>query len=101
MSGSKVLSTRPGGKELMAHLQAGVVNLVALKLESPLPGRRRLPAQTKTGTGPGVSLHLVDFGGTTINTGSAMGRMFLTMTAAFAELERNLIASARSRPWPT
>jgi DNA invertase Pin-like site-specific DNA recombinase len=31
-------------------------------------------------------------GGQSINTASAMGRMMLTMMAAFAELERNLIA---------
>jgi DNA invertase Pin-like site-specific DNA recombinase len=31
-------------------------------------------------------------GGQTLNTATAMGRMFLTMTVAFAELERNLIA---------
>lgn len=37
-------------------------------------------------------MHLVDIGGQSMNTGSAMGRMFLTLMAGFAELERNLIA---------
>lgn len=40
----------------------------------------------------GVAMHLLDMGGQAINTASAMGRMFLTMTGGFAELERNLIA---------
>ena len=40
----------------------------------------------------GTTLHLFDMGGTCLNTGSAMGRMFLTMAAGFAELERNLIS---------
>jgi len=31
-------------------------------------------------------------GGQTLNTATSMGRMFMTLTAAFAELERNLIA---------
>ena len=31
-------------------------------------------------------------GGQAIDTSSAMGRMFLTMAAGFAELERNLIS---------
>jgi len=31
-------------------------------------------------------------GGQTLNTATALGRMFLTLTAAFAELERNLIS---------
>ena len=32
----------------------------------------------------------MDVGGQTINTAAAIGRMFLTMVAGFAELERNL-----------
>jgi site-specific DNA recombinase len=36
-------------------------------------------------------LHLVDHGGQSINTASAVGRMFLTMLAGFAEFERGLI----------
>lgn len=38
----------------------------------------------------GVSLHLVEMGGQSLSTGSAMGRMFLTLMAGCAELERNL-----------
>lgn len=48
--------------------------------------------QTRTWDRAGVALHLVDMGGQTLNTATAMGRMFLTMTAAFAEFERNLNA---------
>lgn len=40
----------------------------------------------------GVSLHLIDMGGASLDTSSAMGRMFLTMAAGFAEMERNLTA---------
>lgn len=36
--------------------------------------------------------HLVDMGGQSLNTASAMGRFFLNMMAGVAELERNLIA---------
>ena len=38
----------------------------------------------------GVGLHLLDMGGSAIDTSSAMGKMFLTMAAGFAEMERNL-----------
>jgi site-specific DNA recombinase len=37
-------------------------------------------------------VHLVDMGGQSINTGSSMGKMMLTMLAGFAEFERNMIA---------
>ena len=36
--------------------------------------------------------HLVDMGGQSLNTASAMGRFSLNMMAGVAELERNLIA---------
>jgi DNA invertase Pin-like site-specific DNA recombinase len=48
--------------------------------------------QTKAWDKAGVSLHLVDMGGQSLSTGSAMGRMFLTLMAGCAELERNLVA---------
>jgi site-specific DNA recombinase len=38
-----------------------------------------------------VSLHLVDLGGQTVDTSTAMGRFFLTVMAGAAELERNLV----------
>jgi DNA invertase Pin-like site-specific DNA recombinase len=39
-----------------------------------------------------VALHLVDHGGQSINTKTAVGRMFLTMLAGFAQMERQLTA---------
>ena len=44
----------------------------------------------------GIALHLVDVGGETINTAAAMGRMFPTMMAGFAELELSFF-TANSR----
>jgi DNA invertase Pin-like site-specific DNA recombinase len=48
--------------------------------------------QTKAWDHAGVTLHLIDMGGASINTASAMGRILLTTMAGFAELERNLVA---------
>ena len=39
-------------------------------------------------------MHLLDMGGMALNTGTAMGRMWLTMLAGFAEFERNLMGGA-------
>lgn len=44
----------------------------------------------------GKALHLVEMGGAPMNTRSAMGRMFLTMLAGFAEFERKLISERTS-----
>ena len=43
-----------------------------------------------------IALHLVDLGGQTLDTSSAMGRFFLTVMAGAAELERNLIRERTS-----
>jgi len=39
-----------------------------------------------------VVLHLIDMGGASLHTRSAMGKFFIGMAASFAELERNLIS---------
>ena len=93
VSASKPIAKRPGGAELARLLaEHGATHVVALKLDRLF--RNAVDALNTAGTWDkaGVALHLVDMGGQTINTGSAMGRMFFTLTAAFAELERNLIA---------
>ncbi len=40
----------------------------------------------------GVSLHVIDMGGASLDTRSAIGKSFLQIAAVFAELERNLIS---------
>ena len=37
----------------------------------------------------GVALHILDMGGQAIDTSTAIGRMFLTMTAGFAEFNES------------
>lgn len=97
VSAGKPLSTRPGGQELLSLIASGAAqHVVALKLDRIFRDAAEALTQTKAWDNAGLSLHLVDMGGQALNTGSAMGRMFLTMTAAFAELERNLI-SERTR----
>jgi len=93
VSASKPLASRPGGAELLrliAEHQAG--HVVALKLDRLFRDTADALTRTREWDKAGLALHLVDMGGQTLNTASAMGRMFLTMTAAFAELERNLIS---------
>lgn len=93
VSASKPLASRPGGSELLRQLAAGQVqHVVTLKLDRLFRDAADALVLTRDWDRAGVALHLVDMGGQTINTGSAMGRMFLTMMAGFAELERNLIS---------
>jgi DNA invertase Pin-like site-specific DNA recombinase len=65
---------------------------VCLKLDRVFRDAEDALRQTKAWDKAGIALHLVDMGGHSLNTGSAMGRMFLTLMAGCAELERNLVA---------
>lgn len=97
VTASKALSTREGGRELEHLLSSGQVQHVAgVKLDRLFRDAADALQVTRAWDRAGVALHLVDMGGQTINTATAMGRMFLTLMAGFAELERNLI-SERTR----
>jgi DNA invertase Pin-like site-specific DNA recombinase len=93
VSASKALSDRPGGSELLSMVGKGKVgHVVALKLDRLFRDAADALNQTRIWDKAGIALHLVDMGGQTLNTASAMGRFFLNMMAGVAELERNLIA---------
>ena len=93
VSGGKPLATRPCGEDLLRLVtRKKVKHVVALKLDRLFRDAEDALHQTKVWDANGVALHLVDMGGQTVNTATAMGRYFLTMMAGFAELERNLIA---------
>ncbi len=65
---------------------------MALKLDRLFRNAADALIESKAWDNAGIALHLVDMGGQTINTASAMGRFFLSMMSSFAELERNLIS---------
>jgi DNA invertase Pin-like site-specific DNA recombinase len=93
ISGSTPIAQRPGGAQLPALLrQHKAEHVVAMKLERLFRDAEDALRQTRAWDKAGIALHVLDMGGQSINTASAMGRMFLTMVAGFAELERNLIA---------
>ena len=93
VSASIALADRPGGAQLLDLVQKRQVgHVVALKLDRLFRDAADALTQTRAWDRAGIAMHLIDVGGQTINSSTAMGRMFLTMMAGFAELERNLIA---------
>lgn len=97
ISGAVSLCDRPGGIKIAASLKKHKAqHVVALKLDRLFRDAADALTQTKTWDELGIGLHLIDIGGQSINTSTAMGRMFLTMMSGFAELERNLIAERTS-----
>ncbi|HEY6345101.1 MAG TPA: recombinase family protein [Bryobacteraceae bacterium] len=86
------LSKRPAGAKIRALLESGICHVVALKLDRLFRNAIDALATTEEWNEAGISLHLVDMHGMAVDTGSSIGKMFLTMLAAFAEFERNIIS---------
>jgi DNA invertase Pin-like site-specific DNA recombinase len=96
-SAFKKLTARPGGKRLVQLVRSGKVGaVVALKLDRPFRNTVDCLSMLNAWERDGVGVHLVDLGGSAVDTSSATGKMFLTMLAGFAEFERNL-TSERTR----
>lgn len=93
ISGSVPLADRPEGARLAEMVSSGKVShVIALKLDRLFRSAVDALATTAAWDKHGIALHLVDMGGQSLNTGSAMGRMMLTMMAGFAQFERDLTA---------
>ena len=93
ISGTVPLADRPEGSRVAEMVSSGKVrHVIALKLDRLFRSAVDALATTAEWDKSGIALHLVDMGGSSLNTGSAMGRMMLTMMAGFAQFERDLTA---------
>lgn len=92
ISGSIPLEDREGGKKLVALTKTKKVSgVIAIRLDRLFRDASNCLSVTNAWDKSSITLHLIDLCGQSIDTSSAMGKMFLTLSAAFAELERNLI----------
>lgn len=88
VSGTIPLKTRPEGSQLVS---TSAQHIVATRLDRLFRSASDCLVQTEKWQEQKVSLHLIDMGGMSLNTGSSMSKVFLHMLAAFAEFERNQI----------
>lgn len=84
------LAKRPGGQRLLAQLGPAVPNVVVLKFDRMF--RNTLDALTTIAAfkESGIHLHALDFGGSAIDTSTALGQLIVTMRAGFAQMERDI-----------
>jgi len=93
VSAGKPLSKRPAGRDMLDALKrSGAGAVIILKLDRAFRNALDCLTNVETWEKNGVALHIVDMGGNALDTSSAMGKMFLTMSAGFAEMERTLIS---------
>ena len=91
VSASIPIANRPAGGLLMADVASGRVKaVVAVRLERIFRDCVDCLMTVRSWDKIGVALHLIDLGGQTLDTSTAIGRFFLTVMSGAAELERNL-----------
>lgn len=91
VSGTVPIHKRPGWEE-----PPPASAVVAVKLDRLFRSATDALDATRRWNEHGITLHLVDLGGSSVDTSSAMGRFLLTVLAGAAEMERNLIAERTS-----
>jgi len=93
VSGGIPLWERPKGGKLKRMLNTGnYEHIITMKLDRMFRLVSDMLATVDELDAAGFALHMVDFNGEAIDTSSAMGRFFLIMSAAMAEMERGLIS---------
>ncbi|MFL6446194.1 MAG: recombinase family protein [Bryobacteraceae bacterium] len=87
------LRERPEGAKLVeAITKKRAKHVITVKLDRLFRNAGDALIQSEKWDNANCAVHIVDMGGNAIDTRSAMGRMFFTMAAGFAEMERNLIS---------
>jgi DNA invertase Pin-like site-specific DNA recombinase len=76
--------------EVLSYVRAGDT-LIVCKLDRLARSTKHLLQIIDTLDGKGVALRILDFGGSSVDTSSATGRLMLTMFGAMAEFERALM----------
>lgn len=94
VSASIPLGRRPGGSRVVELLASGDANaVVAMKLDRLFRDALDCLSVSRDWDRADIAMHLVDL---CVDTKTALGRLFLTMIAAVAEMERNLIGERTS-----
>lgn len=103
VSGSIPLEERPGGSRLLTILavrqfepgkrqpaRPAVPHLIAVKLDRLFRSSADMHHRIGAWNEAGLTLHLVDQGGSSFSTRDTMGKFMLSILAALAEMERDL-----------
>jgi DNA invertase Pin-like site-specific DNA recombinase len=93
VSGSTPLDKRPQGGQLVGDIDDGEVDaVVAVRLDRLFRDTADTLTTVKWWDTLDVALHLLDMGGSAVDTSSPIGRLLITVLAGMAEFERQLIA---------
>lgn len=91
ISGDMPIMERPGGKTISDFINAGVKNIIAVKLDRLFRSTVDALSQIQEWQDAKIAVHIIDLQGMSIDTSTANGKFFLTMLAALAEMELSRI----------
>jgi DNA invertase Pin-like site-specific DNA recombinase len=92
VSGGRPLNERPAGRELVKSLESAEADSVVIcKLDRGFRSASDCLINVESWEKRNISVHILNLGGTTIDTSTPTGKFFITVMAGAAELERNLI----------
>lgn len=94
ISGKLPILQRPAGAKLTGAKDA---NIISVKLDRLFRNVVDALTMREEWEKQNVSIHLVDMGGNSINTSSAIGIMLFTQMASYGEFERRLIGERTSQ----
>lgn len=93
ISGGIPLWKRPGGDRLLNLVERGhYSHVIAVKLDRMFRVTTDAIETIDWFDEKEVSVHFIDFNGQSLDTSNPTGKFFITMVAAFAEMERGLIS---------
>ena len=93
VSGGIPLWDRPKGRILQRRLATGqYTDIVTMKLDRMFRLTTDVLTTIDELNDAGIDLHIVDLNGEAVDTSTTMGRFFLTLMGALAEMERGLIS---------
>ena len=93
VSGGIPIWERPRGRLLKQKLSTGqYANLISMKIDRMFRMTTDMLNTIDELADAGISIHIVDMNGEALDTSTSMGRFFLTVMGAMAEMERGLIS---------
>jgi DNA invertase Pin-like site-specific DNA recombinase len=94
------LGVRPMGKMVVQGVESGeVCHVVALRLDRLFRSVADCSVTVRDWARAGIALHLIDLGGSTVDTSEPIGRTFLALLAAVAEIESDTKSKRMCEVW--
>lgn len=90
ISGGTEFNKRPAGKRLNESLST-IKNVIAIKPDRLFRNLKDALITTDEWNSEDIALHIVDLGGASLSTQTALGRLMFSMIISYAEFEKNIV----------